>query len=797
MGNMEKNLRYRYFSLNVVVTAVVLGACGLSAPDQPMPRPGGSRIERDANSTYRAHQPVVYQLERGIERLAKRAPMSELVRELPPSLDVLLDDESSVVPTKAPRGQNQNIVFGIDERSRVTNPNDFPNRAVAKIVLTYPDGIASCTGSVIGRRAVLTAGHCVHRAGVGWASSATVTPAFNSGTNPAPFGQSSAIQFFSTSGWTADHDEDYDLAVIILADELGAITGYMGLAALSDEALNSFGFDLNGYPGDLGGGQDQYHASGPVESYDGELVYYEVDSGPGQSGSGLRGVNAYTQHVFAVHSGVGTHWFEQDNQSVRLTSGWLAFIRQAILDGTPEDGRISDPFSTATFWVENHKRSDFASWLSGPGAQVVAGDFDGDGRSDIAAAGVAGWASVPVAFSNGDGTFRVSNTLLADFPAWAAQPGARLLAADFNRDGRSDLALVGAAGWGSIPVALSNGDGSFRVENRYLADFPTWASSSGVQPLAGDFNGDGFGDIALVSGPGWWTIPIAFSHVDGTFSYTNRSVADFPYWSQQTGVKAAAGDFDGDGHTDIALAGGPGWESVPVAFAQSGGNFQVSNASVPWFPGWATVPHARLLAADLDGNGLDDLALVGGSGWRSAPAAYSNGNGTFAVDNRDLGEAGVWAGEPGAVPMVGDLDADGRADLMLAMVGQGSWITLPTAISLLAGRMGGEYNNTLVGASQVTLPFVDRAYSIGYRQDVDHYSFDLSSQTYVAVVLWLTHARGDLDMQLLDAVGNVLASSTGTSDQELITRTLLPGRYVVKIYGYAGATGRYELRILR
>lgn len=271
--NREKIMRDRHFIMNVLVAAVALGACDLSAPGQPMPAPGRSRIERDADSTYRARQPVVYQVERGIERLAKRAPASEFVHELPPSPDLLLDDESSAEPTKAPKGENQNIVFGSDERLLVTNPNDFPNRAVAKILLTYPDGIFSCTGSVIGRRAVLTAGHCVHREGVGWAHSATVIPAFNSGPNPAPFGQSSAIQFFSTSGWTAEYDDDYDLAVIILADELGATTGYMGLAALSDGALNSFGFDLNGYPGDLGGGQNQYHASGSVESYDAELVY--------------------------------------------------------------------------------------------------------------------------------------------------------------------------------------------------------------------------------------------------------------------------------------------------------------------------------------------------------------------------------------------------------------------------------------------------------------------------------------------------------------------------------------------
>src|SRR5690606_19379026 len=36
---------------------------------------------------------------------------------------------------------------------------------------------------------------------------------------------------------------------------------------------------------------------------------------------------------------------------------------------------------------------------------------------------------------------------------------------DFNGDGMSDIALVGGQGWGSVPIATSNGDGSFGIEN--------------------------------------------------------------------------------------------------------------------------------------------------------------------------------------------------------------------------------------------------------------------------------------------------------------------------------------------
>lgn len=99
------------------------------------------------------------------------------------------------------------------------------------------------------------------------------------------------------------------------------------------------------------------------------------------------------------------------------------------------------------------------------------------------------WESIPVAFSNGNGTFRVTNTAVVNFGVYATQ-GAQLVAADINGDGRTDLALTGGSTpipvpgrlvpksipWTTMPVAFSNGDGSFSVTNDAVANFPTWAT---------------------------------------------------------------------------------------------------------------------------------------------------------------------------------------------------------------------------------------------------------------------------------------------------------------------------------
>jgi hypothetical protein len=97
----------------------------------------------------------------------------------------------------------------------------------------------------------------------------------------------------------------------------------------------------------------------------------------------------------------------------------------------------------------------------------LVGDFNGDGRADLAVLDPGNTTSpITVAFSNGDGSFRLTQraTGLSSFAGWLGQ-GATPIVGDFDHDGSADIALVGVSGWVTIPVALSNGDGTFRLVN--------------------------------------------------------------------------------------------------------------------------------------------------------------------------------------------------------------------------------------------------------------------------------------------------------------------------------------------
>ena len=269
---------------------------------------------------------------------------------------------------------------------------------------------------------------------------------------------------------------------------------------------------------------------------------------------------------------------------------------------------------------------------SASGAKPVSGDSTRTAARHCAGRRVR-LESDPGRVLDGDGTFKVTNSWVTNFTGWAQASGAQPVSGDFNKDGRSDIALVGGSGWNTIPVAFSYGDGTFKVTNSWVPNFPGWAQASGAKPVSGDFNKDGEADIALVGGPGWATIPVAFSYGDGTFKVTNSSVPNFPAWAQASGAKPVSGDFNKDGEADIALVGGPGWATIPVAFSYGDGTFKVTNESVPNFPAWAQASGAKPVSGDFNNDGEGDIALVAPSVWGSIPIALSYGDGTFLVSN--------------------------------------------------------------------------------------------------------------------------------------------------------------------
>ena len=175
----------------------------------------------------------------------------------------------------------------------------------------------------------------------------------------------------------------------------------------------------------------------------------------------------------------------------------------------------------------------------------LSGDLNGDGRSDLV------WlSSRPIALitalGNGAGGFLPAMTSLLTGlePQFFSAPS-RLALGDLNRDGKSDLVMLAQSGnTTQIAMALGKGDGTF-AEPR-LVGMPGTAT---VLTLA-DFNKDGRLDLATVS-PAAGTVTVLLGQADGTFGAgTSFGIANLLFQPDAIAV----GDFNGDGNLDCLIS---------------------------------------------------------------------------------------------------------------------------------------------------------------------------------------------------------------------------------------------------
>jgi len=193
------------------------------------------------------------------------------------------------------------------------------------------------------------------------------------------------------------------------------------------------------------------------------------------------------------------------------------------------DGTFGTPVTTALPYSQS-------------GYAVAVGDFNGDGKLDVALTGESlPVLQVAILLGNGDGTFRADGYYPVSSDPFSIAAG------HFRGGTTSDLAVANLLG-NSISALLGNGDGTFQQAVNYDTWFPTWVA-------VGDLNGDGKEDlVAANSGsPGndlASTVSVFMGNGDGTFQ---PSVA---YPAGRLLNYVAIGDFNGDHKPDLVAVGG-------------------------------------------------------------------------------------------------------------------------------------------------------------------------------------------------------------------------------------------------
>jgi FG-GAP-like repeat/Abnormal spindle-like microcephaly-assoc'd, ASPM-SPD-2-Hydin len=328
----------------------------------------------------------------------------------------------------------------------------------------------------------------------------------------------------------------------------------------------------------------------------------------------------------------------------------------------------------AKFALAKDDQSYFSGWNS-----VLVGDYNGDGKLDMAVAGYD--AGIEIYLGNGDGTFQAP-TAVQGCQVNTAQSMAQ---GDFNGDGILDLVTTGAD-FSEFCVSLGKGDGTFTL-------LGATNGARFAQVIAvGDFNGDGKLDVVepdFVND----SADVYLGNGDGTFQNAIEYPAGIGYPFFVT-----VGDFNGDGIADIAVISDGATFSVLLGNGSGGFNPPIVSTS--------TNALGEMWAADVNGDGKLDLIAVGLNNGSSNVAVFlGNGNGTFQPEVDYAVPEGL------AAIAVGDFNGDGILDLAsVSGVDSGGLKVLPPgSLSYLFGKGDGTFSS----AVNYVAPIVADAIAVG------------------------------------------------------------------------------------
>ena len=303
------------------------------------------------------------------------------------------------------------------------------------------------------------------------------------------------------------------------------------------------------------------------------------------------------------------------------------------------------------------KTTSAAHPAAGQAAQgVLLADLNGDGIPDTVQLAAGG---ISVQLQNSDGSLQTAVTSPTGFAPDLAF--STLVAADFNGDGKIDLAVSnpGTPGTdpGGVAILLGNGDGTFQAAK----SFPAGQNPGAL--AAADFNGDGKMDVAAASSVAGPIVTLS-GNGNGTLG------APVPVGngsnSPAVPVSILAIDLNGDGRPDLAVAN-QGFVTGPTSsistLLNTGSGFNPAfNAPLPL----AIIP-SYLAYADLDHDGNTDLIAVSSSA-SAMIVLLGKGNGTFQ-------NPAYYAAGDGASTAVVQPLSDGTSFLMTPDLGGSVWVT--------------------------------------------------------------------------------------------------------------------------
>jgi hypothetical protein len=274
---------------------------------------------------------------------------------------------------------------------------------------------------------------------------------------------------------------------------------------------------------------------------------------------------------------------------------------------------------------------------------VIAVDVNLDGKLDLIGIG---YNTTTVLTNYNYGTFGSNATINAG--------GYCAVSFDLNNDGRPDLLIGGNSG---VVIFTNNASGRFGSNATLQASGPVYSM------LVADVNGDGWQDLIVDnSGSGGCTI------------FTNNAVGMLVSNAAYASGCFAAADVNGDGLVDLMTGTAASSTSLLILTNNGSGVFG-SNATlnIPYGSSGAYMI-SGVAAADMNGDGLTDLVAYDGSQPKGTVFVWTNAAGGFGTYKR------FNAGNESQAMAIGDLNGDGRPDVVLGNTSISVTVMLNTTV---------------------------------------------------------------------------------------------------------------------
>jgi hypothetical protein len=266
--------------------------------------------------------------------------------------------------------------------------------------------------------------------------------------------------------------------------------------------------------------------------------------------------------------------------------------------------------------------------------------MNGDGKADLVGSGIDG---VQVWIGKGDGTF-VPGKFYNASPAYPSG-STSVEVADFNGDHKKDVAAFNT-------MLFGNGDGTLQGDEAAPSLQGTGAS--------GDFNGDGFPDLALVAGPAQSTATLNIWLNDGKSNFTLAHSYQIPTPGNFGGILtiSSAIDINGDGKIDLV---GSIWDGFGVSLVTLLGNGDGSFGSpISLLVDGSSTSVTGFALADMNGDGKPDVLLTTAQHTACCTLfeLLNNGDGSFTA------ATAPFVGAPNGYIAAGDFNNDKKLDFV-------------------------------------------------------------------------------------------------------------------------------------